>query len=273
MLKKIIAISLLTTMLFSDMIINKPFKEEILNNKIDYNEEVINYNTLNKIIDEQYGYYLYTNIPEIKKDRNFFIYEERTIGYILNKFLNDYEAVINVDDKKGIIKIVQIYDFFIKMPLGWKMNQTVDILKNGLDDISFRISGNRIYAYGSENAINKIKDIMLAVEEDANREYSIILSIYEYNGEEDDTLTNMRDPSFYESAKKVAYTKLQLKHGQKYGFNFKGKYIGTELDSMSKSVLVNGKNIEINNLNNIGYEFKGEDDKYYLVYINLQSLI
>jgi hypothetical protein len=255
------------------MIINKPFHEQILNEKINYEHEVINYDILSEKIDEEYGFRLYTNIPEIKKSRNFFIYEERTIGYILNKLTSEYEAVVNVDKRKGIISLNPMYDFFIEMPQGWKMNETVDLLRDGFRNVSFRISGNRIYAYGSEKSIENIKYIMMAIEKDSNKVYNIMLNIYEYPDDKDDVIAVMKDPSSFKKAKKITSTVINYTHGQRYGFNFKGKYIGTEFNSIKKAIIINNKKIPISNIDDLGYVFKGNDDINYIIYLGQKNFI
>jgi len=163
-MKKFFVLLILPLLLFSSVIINKPFNQEILNNTLKNVPEIFTFKDMAKAIENQYGFLTYSHIPEIESNKKFFSDNKKYVGEFLNVIADSYHATYDVDEKKGKIVFKPLFSTFVKLPGNWDIDGMIDDLRTNYLNTIFKSDGNRIYAYGTDKEIKAITPILNNIE-------------------------------------------------------------------------------------------------------------
>jgi len=265
MIKKLL---LLATFILSlnagRLVINKQFNTDIMNLKLDNVPELYTYDTIQKLVADQYGFMIHSVIPEVEGDKKFFRDNDEKVGEFLAKIGDTYEATATVDEKKGKIVFTPLFSTFAKFPSGWNVEETVQDLQLNNPNISFKVNGNRVYAYGTEVQIKEITPLLANLEFITNKELAFVVKVLNYQ-------TKDAEPEFIGFKKslgnEMGYEKgnggavfiekvIHLKHNDIFGFQFKDQFISIKLDMVKEKVIFNNHyELPMNEMSELGYVF------------------
>lgn len=265
LVKSFVLILILPLMVFSAVVINKPFEKEIMNQKLKDMPELFTYEDLGKALNTQYGFFMISHIPEIEGNKKYFKDNAETIGDFIVKVADSFNAVADIDDKKGKIVFKQLFSTFAKFPAGWNMHETINDLQLNFPNISFKINGDRMYAYGNEAQIKEITPLLNNLEFITNKENSFILRIVPYasktEGEDfigyKKSIGNKIDdnPTYVEKV-------INLRHNDTFGLQFGNRFINIKLDMVKETLRFdNHYELPLAEIYNLGYVFTIEDVK------------
>jgi len=256
-LKKLLFLLIIPLYLIAGITINKPFKQEILNEPLKDMKELYTFKDLSKVMLDKYGYNLISHIPEIESDKKFFTDQKEYVGEFLVEVADAYQATFEVDDKKGKITFKPKFSTFVKFPAGWDMYETINDLQLNFPNVIFKISSNRIYAYGTEKQIDTIQPLLNNLEYITNKSNSFILRILPYKTEE-------TSPDFIGYKKSYGNSLdnnnvflekvIHLKHGDQFSFQVLNRIINVKFNMIKEAIIFDDYyEIPLSEIYNLGY--------------------
>lgn len=252
------------------LIINKEFNTDIMNLRLEKVPELYTYGDIQKLMNEQFGYSLYTVIPEVEGEKKYFKDNDEKVGEFLSKIGDTFEAIATVDEKKGKVSFTPLFSTFAKFPPGWNVEETIKDLQINNKNVNFKINGNRVYAYGTEAQINEISPLLANLEFITNKEIAFVTKVVTYQTKESETefigyKKSLGNEIGFEKGNggQVFIEKVvHLKHNDIFGFQFKDQFVSMKLD-MVKEVIIFNNHVELpmSEIANLGFVFTTYETK------------
>jgi len=259
MKKKILLIIFLIVPLFANVIINKEYKYDILNSKLKNIPTLYTYSDLEQAINEQYGYSLYSYIPEIEGNKKYYKDNSKNIGDLLFKIADNFNAAVSVNEKKGKIVFKELYSNFVNLPNNWDMEGTEKDLQLNYPEINFKINGNRIYAYGSESQIKKVTPILQNIEYITNSPKHFFIRVLPYytQDKENEFIGYRKDLGNAMEEPQIPLEKtITLKHDDTFTFQYYNKLITVKLNLVKQNITFdNNYVVPLSDISSVGLVF------------------
>lgn len=266
MIKKILLLLIIPLYLISgSIIINKNYIYDLFNMELKNIPEIYTYSDIEKALNEQYGILLYSSIPEIEGNKRYFNNNKLLVGDFLSEIADSFEATATYDEKKGYIKFNQLFSTFTKFPAGWNLDDTLNDLQLNNPNISFKINGNRIYAYGSEKQIDDINPLMQNLEYITNKNNMFVIKVLKYSTKEKEKefigyKKGLGNEVGYDDGKIYIDKIISLKHNDTFGFQFQDQFINIKLNMVKETLVFNNYyEIPLSELTNLGYVFTSSE--------------
>lgn len=267
MIKRLLTLLLFvfTSITYADVIINAEYKYDIFNLKLKGLDDLTTFGTIEKALEEQYGFKIVNKILELNPNKKIYLPEKEKIGDILNEVIKGYEASVDVDGKKGVIYINQLNSFFVQMPFGWDMHHLKESFVFSFNEVEYKINGTRLYVYGSKSKIEEIRPTLLEVERLANRKQYFQVIVYPYSTNENakQFIGYMKNLSPLKESTPLSQTVISLTHNGNYGFVFQGEFIQLKMNLINETIEFSDElYVKFDQLYDLGYVFHAFNGTY-----------
>jgi len=167
---------------FAGVVLSTPnYRYEVLNEQINVPSGILTFKQVLNLIEAQTGYTIINKVDEIPMDKKYVALNRyKVVGDLLRAVLQGYDAIVDVDQKYHIIKIIYPEVIYIDLPYGWPMGDTQKEFQRLFPYVRFYIEGNRITAYGTPEDIAKLVPYFKNYQEKAYKKDEFRISLYPY---------------------------------------------------------------------------------------------
>lgn len=234
---------------------DREWEWDVLNEEISLPSGILRRKQILDYIEKATGYRVFVKVDELDLKKRFVDMNEfKTVGDVLSEILAGEDAVVDVKERRHLIKIVHPKYLYVDLPNGWDLAKTKKELERLFPDIPFYITGNRIVAYGTEKQMKKVAPVVKKLVQDAFAAYDLEISVYPYCTKDPDKFF-LGKRKYYGSEEygPVKRTFVRVRHGDRVAVSFGGLNLSFSFDAQNREISYGNMKIPFYALKSVGF--------------------